>query len=392
MTMEQFCLENFVNRRGTGVLKWDSLKEIFGDEDLIALWVADMDFKVAKEISEAIKKRAEHGAFGYGKAEQSYYDAFFAWQEKHHGVQLKKENLRFHTGVVGALYASVNTYTTKGDSVIICPPVYYPFYDAVLNTGRNLVTCELENDNGYFMLNFEKFEELIKQNNVKLFILCSPHNPVSRVWSEEELDKMFSICKKHGVIVVSDEIHQDFTYVKPKFISSSLVSSGKYKDILVTLNSGSKTFNLAGLIHSHTIIFDEVLMKKYDDYIKTIGQPEANVFGLIAMEAAFRYGEQWLSDLKSVIKANYLYAKEQFETKTKAVVTPLDGTYLMWIDLKNCIDKETIEEFMIKKCKLAVDVGEWFSYDGKGFIRINLATSTDIIRKAIDSIINNLPS
>jgi cystathionine beta-lyase len=391
MDIEKFCRENCVERRGTGTLKWDSLQEIFGDADLLPLWVADMEIQSPAAVREALVKRVEHGVFGYGTVEDTCFESFFAWQKKHHNVELARENIRFATGVVGSLYAAVRAYTKEEASVIICPPVYYPFYDAILNTGRKLVTCELDNNNGYYTLDFERFEKEIVDNKVEMFILCSPHNPVSRVWSEEELDTMFGICRRHGVLVVSDEIHQDFTYEGKKFVSSALVRNGKYKDILITLNAGSKTFNLAGLIHSHVIIFDKPLMETYDAYIKGIGSPEVNLMGVAGVEAAFRGGEEWLENVKALIIHNYNYMKQEFARELpKIVVTPLEGTYLSWIDLRGYLTGEETAGFIQNKCRLACDAGEWFSLMAHGFIRINLATDTKNVVAAVESIIKNI--
>lgn len=391
MTTEEFCKAYCVERKGTGTLKWDSLSEVFGDPDLTPLWVADMEFKAPAGVVDAIIKRAEHGAFGYGMVKESYYQAFSNWQKEQHGMTVGKEELRFFTGVVGALYTLVSAYTEPEDSVLICPPVYYPFYDAVLNTGRTLALCELDNHAGHYELDFDKFEKTIVENHSKMFILCSPHNPIGRVWTSEELEKMFAICDRHGVLIISDEIHQDFTAPGHKFIPASIVGSSKYLNRLITVNSASKTFNLAGLIHSHTLIWDAELRKTYDAYIKTIGMPEANVFGLTAMEAAYRTGAEWITDLKKVIYENFDYVKAQMaERAPKVVVTPLEGTYLMWLDLRGYLDPDAVCDFMMKKCRLAVDVGEWFSVNAKGFIRINLATNPKYVHQAVESIISNI--
>ena len=251
--------------------------------------------------------------------------------------------------------------------------------------------CELDNHEGYYTLDLAKFEKEIADNDVKMFILCSPHNPVSRVWTEEELAGMFDICKKHGVLVLSDEIHQDFAYGDHKFISSSIVKGGAYKDILILLNAGSKTFNLAGLIHSHVIIFNEDLMKTYDEYIKSIGCPEANVMGLTALEAAYRGGAEWLENVKALICHNYEYMVKEFAEKCpKIVVTPLEGTYLSWIDLRGYMPGDQVADFIQKKCRLACDVGEWFSFTGHGFVRFNLATDTKNIKTAVERVIQNI--
>jgi cystathionine beta-lyase len=389
---EDFCSTFGVERRGTNALKWDSLGEVFGEEDLIPLWVADMEFKSVPAVIDALKKRVEHGVFGYGKIPDSYYKAFFEWQKKRHGMVLRREEIRFATGVVGGLYATVNAYTRPEDSVVVCTPVYHPFSDAVINTGRKIAECELDNNGGIYTLNFDKFEKIIAVNKAKLFILCSPHNPVGRVWTGEELKKMFDICHNYGVIIVSDEIHQDFISPGCRFVPSSVVAGGRYKDRLITLNSGSKTFNLAGLIHSHTIIYDEKLRGIYDDYIKTIGLPEANIMGLTAMETAYRYGESWLEGLNAVIQKNYAYIKAEFAAKAPGIIiSPLEGTYLTWLDLRACVKPGKTAEFIQKKCRLAVDVGEWFiDRGGEGFIRINLATLPKFIELAAQNIIANL--
>ncbi|HIS65606.1 MAG TPA: pyridoxal phosphate-dependent aminotransferase [Candidatus Avoscillospira avistercoris] len=392
MDFEKFCQENCVERKGTGTLKWDSLEEVFGDADLLPLWVADMEIQSPPAARQAIQARVEHGTFGYAKVTDDYYDAFFSWQKNHHGVTLAKENLRFATGVVGSLYAAVRAYTQPNDGVIICPPVYYPFYDAILNTGRTLVTCELDNHDGRFTLDLEKFEKTIAESKAKMFLLCSPHNPVCRVWTEEELEGMFAVCRKHGVLVVADEIHQDFTYDKDHaFFSTALLGDGQYKDMLILLNSGSKTFNLAGLIHSHVIIFDEKLMETYDAYIKSIGSPEVNLMGVIAMGAAFRDGAAWFDQVKALICHNYDYMKQAFaKDAPKIVLTPLEGTYLSWLDLRGYMDGKDVAEFIQKKCRLACDVGEWFSFTGHGYVRINLATDTKYIKMAVERILANL--
>jgi cystathionine beta-lyase len=391
--IDEFCKTYGVERRGTGCVKWDSLGERFGDDDLIPMWIADMDFKTVPEVIEALRSRIEHGAFGYGKVPDSYYEAFFAWQ-KRYGMLLEREQLRFSGNVVNSLYTLIHTFTQPGEAVAVCTPVYYPFSDAITDSGRKIAECRLDNSGGYYTIDTAKFEKTIKENNAKLFILCSPHNPVGRVWTERELEGIFEVCRKHGVIVISDEIHQDFVSPGHSFVPSSFVAGGKYRDMLATLNSGSKTFNLASMLNSHVIIQDEKLRKKYDAYIKSTGQGGVNVLGLIAMEAAFRYGEDWLEKLKAAVYKNYCYMKDQFAARApKIVVSPLEGTYLVWVDFRGYVAPEETAAFVKNKCRLAVDAGEWFiKKGGEGFIRLNLATLPKYVEIAVNNIINNLIS
>jgi cystathionine beta-lyase len=373
-------------------LKWDDLERVFGASDLTPLWVADMEFKTVPEAIEALKKRADHGAFGYGKVEDSYYEAFFSWQKRRHGVDLKKEELRFYTGVVGSLNALINAYTKPGEAVAICTPVYYPFSRVIRNTGRKIAECELVNTGGIYTIDFDKFEKALVESGAKLFILCSPHNPVGRVWTPEELTRLFEICRARQLIVIADEIHQDFISPGHTFTAASVLGGGAYKDLLVTVNSGSKTFNLAGLIHSHVIIYDNKLRDRYDAAIKIIGQPEVNTMGLTATEAAFRHGEAWLTGLKAVIHENYEYLRGVFASRApKVVISPLEGTYLVWLDLRAYIEPAKTAEFIKKTCKLAVDVGEWFiDRGGEGFIRLNIATLPAYVRLAANNIMSNI--
>lgn len=391
MNIEQFCKEYAVDRQGTDSLKWDALGQRFGDSDLIAAWVADMEFKAPKEVLNAMKKRIDHGIFGYSSVPKSYYDAFIRWEKEHHNYEVKEEWMRFSTGVVTTLYWLINAFTKPRESVIIITPVYYPFCNAVKDTGRNLVTCELINTNGEYTIDFDRFEKNIIENDVKLFIQCSPHNPVGRVWTEEELTKLLSICKNHNVLVVSDEIHHDIVIGDKKHLPSAIVNGGEFAENLITVTAPSKTFNLACLLNSQIIISNDNIRKIYDEYAKTVNQTEVNIIGLTAAEAAYNYGEEWLEGLLRVIEHNYNYLKKTLNEKApEIVITPLEGTYLVWLDLRAYIDINNTKEFIQDKCRLAVDFGEWFSDECKGFIRINLGTDPKYIHAAVKNITNNI--
>lgn len=392
MNKEEFLQRYAIDRKGTNSLKWDKLEERFGDADLLAAWVADMEFKAPEQVIDAMKEKVDFGVFGYTYAPDSYYDAFIKWERDQHGYEVKQEWMRFSTGVVTALYWFVNAFTKPEDAVIILSPVYYPFANAVKDTGRTLISSELVNSNGVYTIDFEDFEKQIVDRDVKLFIHCTPHNPVGRVWTAEEAEKLLSICDKHDVLVVSDEIHHDITFDDHKHIPSAIVADGKFADRVITVTAASKTFNLAGLLTSQIIIENEVLLKQFDTFVKSVNQTEVNMLGMTAAEAAYNHGADWLEGLREVVQANARYAVEQFTAHApKLVITPLEGTYLLWIDLRAYIEPNGVKEFVQDTCRLAIDYGEWFGENSKGFIRLNLGTEPHYIEKAVDSIIEHLP-
>lgn len=391
MEMTEFINQYGVERKQTNSLKWDALDVRYGDPDLIAMWVADMEFKVPEAVQEALHQRVEHGVFGYSYTPDSYYEAFFAWQKKRHNIDLEKEWVRFSPGVVSALYWFVNIFTKENDSVMIQSPVYYPFHNAVLDNNRRLVRSELVNTNGHYTMDLADFEKKVVEEKVKLFILCSPHNPAGRVWSEEELIKVLDICQKHDVLVVSDEIHQDIILGDNEFVSSLNVGNGKYQNNLIVCTAPSKTFNLACLLNSHIIIPNEDIRNAFDLGSKKINQCETSIMGQIATEAAYRHGEEWLDSLLEVIEHNFNYLKKELnEHAPKAVVTQLEGTYLAWVDLRNYVEPKEIKGFIQDKCRLAIDFGEWFSDECQGFVRLNMATNPKFVEKGVQNMIAEL--
>lgn len=388
MQKEKFLKEYLVERKGTYSLKWDALDKRFGNADLISMWVADMEIKAPKEVIEALKERCEHGVFGYSYVSDEYYNSVIKWLKEKHNYEIKKEWLRFTNGVVTAIYCFVNIFTKVDDAILILTPVYYPFHNAVKDNNRKLITCDLKNTDGYFTIDYDEVEKKIVENKVKLFIQCSPHNPAGRVWKEEELARILEICKKHNVLVISDEIHQDITMKGYKHIPSAIVANGKYADNLITVSAASKTFNLAGLIHSNIIISNAELRKKYDEEIKKINQTEINILGMLATQVAYEKGSEWLENVKEIIEDNFNYLKTELNKHIpEIIITNLEGTYLVFLDLRKIIPIDKVKEFIQDKCNLAIDFGEWFGASFKGFIRINLATDPEIVKKAVESII-----
>lgn len=387
--VESFIKEYYVERKNTSSYKWDILKERFGNADLIGMWVADMDFKTPKCITDALTKRISHGTYGYSFVGDAFFDAFFKWQERRHQISLKKDWLRFSPGVVSAIYWAVNAYSKENESVMIITPVYYPFRNAILDNKRNLVKSEAVLEDGKYHLDFDDIEQKIIRNGVKLFIHCSPHNPIGRVWSEEELERLFSILHKHEVVIISDEIHQDIIPGDKKFISALNVANGEYIDDLIVMTSASKTFNLACLLHSSIIIPNEKIRQIYDRYTKTINQTEISVLGVVAAQAGYESGEEWLNGITEVIRYNYNFLKSEFKKHDLNIfVSELEGTYLTWIDLRNYIKPSDTKDFIQNRCNLAIDYGEWFSDECQGYIRINLATHPKFIELAANNIIN----
>lgn len=379
----------YVDRKGTHCEKWDGLGERFGREDLLALWVADMDFRVPQCVLEAEKDYLDTGVFGYYHPSEGYYQAFMDWEQERHGYSVQREWLRFSPGVVPAINWLIQIFTEPQDRVLVLTPVYYPFLHAVRDNERTLVACQLVHQDGQYSVDLAAFEAAIAENQVRMFIMSSPHNPVSRVWRREELAAMLNICKKHGVLVLSDEIHQDLTFDGHKHIPSA--TAGDYSHMVITLTAASKTFNLAGCQNAFVVLPDAKLRKEYDAFTKRIHIREGNPFGYIAVEAAYRGGKAWLQQVQEIIWNNYGYLREQLAIHLpKACVTPLEGTYLMWVDFAAYLQPEEMERFFEETCGIAVDYGAWFEGDGQSHIRINLATSRENVEKAFSSILQGL--
>lgn len=381
----------YVDRVGTNCNKWDNMAARFGENDLMALWVADMDFVVPEAARQAAMKYAEFGIYGYYMVPDGYYNAFIDWEKKYHNCEVKREWIRFSPGVVSPINWWVNMKTKPGDGVIVMTPVYYPFLDAINNNGRKLISSDLVNNNGVYTIDFADFEKKIADNNVKAFILSSPHNPVGRVWTREELEQMLAICRKHNVFVIADEIHHDLIMPGHREHTEILNIPG-YTDMLVAITAGSKTFNLAGCQNSFVILPDEKLRDEFDAFLNSIRIRNGNAFGYVAVEAAFREGREWLDKVIEIINSNAKYVETELKAQLpKAVVSPLEGTYLQWIDLGAYVEQGKMKELIQDKCRIAVDYGDWFGGDRfAGFIRFNLATSPENIKEAVARIVKNI--
>lgn len=380
----------YKDRLGTDCNKWDGCEEKFGDEHLLPLWVADMDFEAPSCVKQALKEYVDFGVFGYYQIPNRYYEVFINWEKTYHDYDVKKEWIRFAPGVVPAFNWLIHILTNERDGVLITPPVYYPFKDAVVNNNRTLVESPLMRLEDHYELDYEDFERKIKEQNVKLFIFCTPHNPVGRVWKKEEIVKVLDICKKYGVYVIADEIHQDI--IMDGYQKVTAAATGNYDEIMVTLTAATKTFNLAGCQNSIVVIPNESLRKRYDDYLTRLRITGGNAFGYIAVQSAYEGGRKWIDEVLNIIEENYHLMKSILEEKLPKVWIPkLEGTYLMWIDLGAYVSADEIESVIQKDCGLAVDYVSWFGGEAYGtFIRVNLATREENIRLAAEKIVEAL--
>lgn len=380
----KFDFDQITDRRGTGCLKYDFAEERGRKADLLPMWVADMDFPSAPAVSRRLHQIADHGIFGYSDAKEPYFQALSGWYRRRFSWKLKEEWLIRTPGVVFALAAAVRAYTQPGDGVLLQQPVYYPFSEVIQDNDRIVVNSPLRQKNGRYEMDFEDLEEKIREHHIKLFFLCSPHNPVGRVWEEWELRKVGELCLRYGVTVVSDEIHSDFTWGDHRHhVFASL--SEELAAITVTCTSPSKTFNLAGLQISNILIPNEELRRKFRKAVNAAGYSQANLMGLAACQAAYEEGEEWFDQLKEYLAGNIVYAKEYLMKELPQIrLTEPEGTYLLWLDFRALgLTEDQREELLTEKAGLCLDSGAMFGPDGEGFERVNIACPRAVLSQAL---------
>lgn len=382
----KYNFDEIIDRTQTESYKWnsDALKEMFGEDGILPFWVADMDFKVAEPIIEALRKRVEHGIYGYSVRPDSYYQAIINWTKRRFGWEIEKEWIEYTPGIVPAVNYLVQALLRPGDKVLIQEPVYYPFKKSVENNGCHVIVNELKYNGDFYEIDFQDFEEKVKDTKVKMFILCSPHNPVSRVWTEEELRKMGDICLANDVMVISDEIHNDLVYSGNKHIIFGSLSE-ELADISITCTAPSKTFNLAGMQASNVIISNKEVMTKYREQLERNNIGMQNPLSIVAAEAAYNEGEEWLEQLLRYLEGNIDFIKKYLaENLPKARLIKPQATYLGWIDLREYeSDGKKLEELVIKEGKVAFDGGTWFGQGGDGFLRINYACPRALLEEGL---------
>lgn len=375
-----------IDRMPTSSYKWSMMKEITGLEDLYPLWVADMDFACPPEVVEALKKRANHPIYGYTAATDGYFNGLINWMEKRHDWKgVKKEWIQFTPGVVAGFSFAIQAYSQPGDKVIIQPPVYYPFRNQILGNGRQVVDNPLKIVDGQYRMDFEDLEKKI-DDRTTMIILCSPHNPIGRVWEREELAKLVKICVEKDIVIISDEIHNDLILGAIKHTPTATISEEALQRT-VTLVAPSKTFNLAGMATANAIIPNKKLMDAFKGVVAK-NSTHNNLFGIIALDAAYNHGEPWLEECLEYLRGNLKYFEEFIAEKIPGlVVYPLEGTYLAWVDCTTlAMNDEKLNDFMLKKAKLWLDEGTLFGIEGSKFMRFNLACPRSILERALNSL------
>ena len=398
--MSNFEFSNLENRDNTMAAKWDKREEIFGSQDILPMWVADSDWQTAPAVKETLLKRAEEGIFGYSFADQSIYQAVQNWLQRRFDLAIKKDWLIFDTGVVPAINFTLKAITEADEAVIVQPPVYRPFYGAVKNNNCQLLKNELIKTNNYYQMDLNHLEKQIKESNqqgnrVKAMIFCSPHNPVGRVWQEEELLKLLRLLKREDIYLISDEIHLDLIFPGYQHtpVLKLLLAGDEFKDYrkkVVSLLAASKTFNIAGLHTSYTIIESKKLRTAYQKAKEGFATGNSP-FGLLALKSAYNKGEDWLEAQLKYLEANYKFLQQYIKENIPQIkVTEEEGTYLVWLDCSQLgFEKdEQLIEFMNKQAKVGLNPGRWFGDAGSMHMRLNIACPRQRLEKGLKRIKN----
>ena len=384
-----YDFDTLTDRSNTNSIKWEPsvLKRMFGREDLLPLWVADMDFKCPQPVIEALTERARHGIFGYSEPSEDYYEAIIDWNRRRNNWNISKEWFVYTPGVVPAVNYLIHTFSRPGDKVIIQNPVYYPFANSIRKNGRQLVDNPLVLEGSSYRMDFEDLEGKAKDPLAKILILCSPHNPVGRVWTREELTRLGEICIENDVLVISDEIHSDLI-LKGHTHTPFAVISEDFAENSVVCTAPSKTFNLAGLQLSNIFIPNIKLRREFRQTMERLSLTRPNTFAITAATAAYREGEEWLEQLLEYLKGTVSWVRDFIEKELPGVslIEP-EGTYLAWLDFRALEpNPKALEKLMLEKAKIALDEGYIFGRGGEGFERINLACPRSLVEKAFKAI------
>ena len=379
----KYDFDEIIERRGTHSIKFDSMQELWGRNDLIPMWVADMDFRTPSFIVEAIRKRVEHEIFGYTKPSDEYFNSIIRWVDKRYGMKVCKEQIQYVAGIVPGIHHAVCALSEKGDKIMIQPPVYHPFKQVIEGTGRCVMQSPLILRDGRYCMDFDSMRKQIQ--GCKLYILCNPHNPGGVVWSREELETVADICKESGVIVISDEIHADMTFLPYKHLPFAMVNDWTHENT-VTFMAPSKVFNMPGIIASHAIVFNNDLRERFYLYLEQNDLVMGNAFAYPAVEAAYTQGEDWLKQMLNYVYENIRLVDTSLKQKMPKIKAILpEASFLIFLDCRELgyETQEQLVDFFVNKARLGLNDGAMFGKEGTGFMRLNVATPRSIVAEAM---------
>lgn len=382
--MKNYNFDEIVSRKGTNCLKYDATELYFKEKDLLPLWVADMDFKTPDFIVNAIKQRVDHEIYGYTFRSDSYYESIIKWMQRRHGWNIKKEWISFSPGVVAGLSFAVETFSKPGDGVIVQSPVYFPFFDVVKGTKRKMIDNPLKIENGRYTFDLDDLKSKIDENT-KLLLLCNPQNPGGMVWTRDELVALTDVCLKNNIMIISDEIHSDLIFDGHKHIPLASISDEVAQNCMISM-APSKTFNVAGLATSLVILPNKTKFLRYERTLGVGNFGMGNIFGSIALEAAYTHGDEWLKQVITYLWSNYQLLEDFVKTKLPRVkVMKPEATYLIWLDFTDYgMNNDELMKFLIKNTGLALNDGGRFGKDGDGWLRINIGCSKSILIEALE--------
>lgn len=380
-----------INRIGTNSIKWDTILKTYNEKELLPLWIADMDFKAPHGVIEAYQNVLNHGVIGYADVPESLYESIIEWEQRHHHCSFKKNEILFFSGVLAGITTALQAFTEPNDAVLIHDPVYPPFAHIVTTNRRKLIRSRLIEESDRFIMDLADIEEKFKHEKIKLMILCNPHNPGGRVWTKEELNQLGELCKKYGVLVLSDEIHQDLVFA-PQKMTSFFEAGDSFSDFSVQFTSMTKTFNLAGIKNSIVFVKNERLKKQLAHKQEENFQQEINTFGLVGMEAAYRTGDTWLKELLAYLQGNIAYTLDFFQTYLpKATVMKPEGTYLLWVNFSDYgFSDEELENLLVHKGKVVLNTGVSYGSGGKQHMRLNVACPRKLLEEGLQRIVTAL--
>ncbi len=374
------------DRNNTRSVKWDALESVFNTDDILPMWVADMDFQAPQAINNAIIERAKHGIYGYTTIDEDIEDAIMNWLEERHAWPIDRSWITYSPGVVTSLLIAIQAFTERGDSILIQTPVYPPFSNSITAHERNIVTNSLVEKDDYYTIDFDDFEQKLK-DGVKAFVLCSPHNPVGRVWTKDELQKMADLCVKYDVLIISDEIHCDLVFSDYTHIPIASLSK-EISEQTITCMSPSKTFNIAGLQASYLVVEDSNKRNTLIEHFDKQGLTQLNTIGNIALEKAYTDGGEWLDELVHVLEDHKNYVVNRLEKETDLTVTKMEGTYLLWVNCSSLgLQSEELHEFMIQKARVGLNAGHSYGEEGSSYVRINIACPNETLIEGINRIV-----